>query len=196
MTLKFPFSISNKIILKQGDSKITFEKYLLNQISEKLEFLNMSTFSKGENKMVFVKSDFYRTTKLKDFLRNLSVEVETNNAFVKITLKSQTIFIFIFGLIPLLLLFTPNQNFPIKVPIILSFAIWSVAYLIRILAVNKVKDIIEEYLTDLNSFSNRHDNTTSIELSPFIESLKTENKIPLDLDCKKEYSDNLLNKHK
>lgn len=53
--------------------------------------------------------------------------------------------------------------------------------------------IIENYL---NSFINQQESNLSIELSTFVKSLKSGIKIPVDLDCKKEYSDNLLNKHK
>lgn len=53
--------------------------------------------------------------------------------------------------------------------------------------------IIENYL---NSLTNDAKNENSIEISPFVKSIKTGNSIPADLDYKKEYAERLLNKHK
>lgn len=53
--------------------------------------------------------------------------------------------------------------------------------------------IIENYL---NSLTNDVKNEDSIEISPFVKSIKTGNSIPADLDYIKEYTEHLLNKHK
>ncbi len=53
--------------------------------------------------------------------------------------------------------------------------------------------IIENYL---NSLTNETKNEDSIEISPFVKSIKTGNSMPADLDYKKEYAEHLLNKHK
>lgn len=53
--------------------------------------------------------------------------------------------------------------------------------------------IIENYL---NSLTTDVKSDNSIEISPFVKSLRTGNKIDSDLDYKKEYSENLLNKYK
>ncbi|WP_396152744.1 DUF6364 family protein [Flavobacterium sp.] len=53
--------------------------------------------------------------------------------------------------------------------------------------------IIENYL---NSLTTDAKNDDSIEISAFVKSISTGNKIPSDLDYKKEYAERLLNKHK
>jgi nucleoid DNA-binding protein len=53
--------------------------------------------------------------------------------------------------------------------------------------------IIENYL---NSITNEAKSDNSIEISPFVKSMRTGNKIPVDLDYKTEYSENLLSKYK
>jgi F0F1-type ATP synthase membrane subunit b/b' len=53
--------------------------------------------------------------------------------------------------------------------------------------------IIENYL---NSLTNDAKSDNSIEISPFVKSIRTSNKIAVDLDYKKEYSENLLSKYK
>lgn len=53
--------------------------------------------------------------------------------------------------------------------------------------------IIENYL---NSLTNDVKSDNSIEISPFVKSIRTGNKIASDLDYKKEYSENLLSKYK
>lgn len=53
--------------------------------------------------------------------------------------------------------------------------------------------IIENYL---NSLTNETKSDNSIEISPFVKSIRTGNKIAADLDYKKEYSENLLSKYK
>lgn len=53
--------------------------------------------------------------------------------------------------------------------------------------------IIENYL---NSLTNDVKSDNSIEISPFVKSIRTGNKITSDLDYKKEYSENLLSKYK
>lgn len=53
--------------------------------------------------------------------------------------------------------------------------------------------IIENYL---NSLTTDTKNDDSIEISPFVKSIKTGNSIPVELDDKKEYAERLLNKHK
>jgi effector-binding domain-containing protein len=53
--------------------------------------------------------------------------------------------------------------------------------------------IIENYL---NSLTNDAKSDDSIEISPFVKSISTGNKISADLDYKKGYAERLLNKHK
>ena len=52
--------------------------------------------------------------------------------------------------------------------------------------------IIESYLQSLTSEENKDE----FEISPFIKSIATGNKIPTDLDYKNEYSDYLIEKYK
>lgn len=51
--------------------------------------------------------------------------------------------------------------------------------------------LIENYLNALTSDKNRSD----VEISPFVKSLATGNKIPADFDYKKEYSGYLTKKY-
>lgn len=53
--------------------------------------------------------------------------------------------------------------------------------------------IIENYLNSLTTDAKSED---SIEISPFVKSIKTGNSITADLDDKKEYAERLLNKYK
>lgn len=52
--------------------------------------------------------------------------------------------------------------------------------------------IVESYLQSLTS----EKNTVEFEISPFIRSISTGTKIPVDLDYKKEYSDYIMQKYK
>ncbi|WP_424494185.1 DUF6364 family protein [Salinimicrobium sp. GXAS 041] len=52
--------------------------------------------------------------------------------------------------------------------------------------------IVEAYLQSLTTENKESD----IEISPFIRSLATGTKIPVELDQKNEYSDSLLEKYK
>ena len=52
--------------------------------------------------------------------------------------------------------------------------------------------IVESYLQSLVS----DENTNHFEISPFVKSISTGNKIPADLDYKKEYSEYLSQKYK
>lgn len=52
--------------------------------------------------------------------------------------------------------------------------------------------IVESYLQSLVSDKN----TDDFEISPFVKSISTGNKIPTDLDYKKEYSEYLSQKYK
>ena len=52
--------------------------------------------------------------------------------------------------------------------------------------------IVESYLQSLVS----EQGTTEFEISPFIKSISTGNKAPVDLDYKKEYFDYLMQKYK
>ncbi|MFY7666384.1 DUF6364 family protein [Flavobacterium sp.] len=53
--------------------------------------------------------------------------------------------------------------------------------------------LIENYL---NSVTNDAQNNDSIVISPFVKSLSSGKKLPIDLDDKLEYSEYLINKHK
>jgi nucleoid DNA-binding protein len=52
--------------------------------------------------------------------------------------------------------------------------------------------IIENYL---NSLTSEAKNEGSIEISPFVKSLSSGKKMPVDLDYKKEYSERLMKKY-
>lgn len=65
----------------------------------------------------------------------------------------------------------------------------------KIYASNKqmsLSRIIESYLQSLTS----ENIETEFEISPFVKSIATGTKIPIDLDYKKEYSDFLTEKYK
>lgn len=53
--------------------------------------------------------------------------------------------------------------------------------------------IIENYLS---SITNDEKSDNSIEISPFVKSMRTGNKISVEIDYKREYSENLLSKYK
>ncbi|MFS4482088.1 DUF6364 family protein [Hyunsoonleella sp. 2307UL5-6] len=52
--------------------------------------------------------------------------------------------------------------------------------------------IVEAYLHSLTS----ENDTSEFEISPFVKSISTGTEIPANLDCKKEYSDYLIEKYK
>ncbi|WP_430909471.1 DUF6364 family protein [Maribacter sp. 2-571] len=52
--------------------------------------------------------------------------------------------------------------------------------------------IVESYLQSLTS----ENNGSELEISPFVKSIATGTKIPVNLDYKKEYSDFLIEKYK
>lgn len=52
--------------------------------------------------------------------------------------------------------------------------------------------IVESYLQSLTSESK----DTEFDISPFVRSIATGTKIPVDLDYKKEYSEHLMRKYK
>ncbi|NNE75916.1 MAG: hypothetical protein HKN31_02465 [Pricia sp.] len=52
--------------------------------------------------------------------------------------------------------------------------------------------LVESYLQSLTSEKNEND----LEISPFVKSIATGTKIPIDLEYKKEYSEYLVEKHK
>lgn len=52
--------------------------------------------------------------------------------------------------------------------------------------------IVESYLHSLTS----ENNGSELEISPFVKSIATGTKIPVDLDYKKEYSEFLIEKYK
>lgn len=65
----------------------------------------------------------------------------------------------------------------------------------KIYASNKnmsLSRIVESYLQSLTSEKSRNE----LEISPFVKSIATGVKMPVDLDYKKEFSDHLMEKHK
>ncbi len=52
--------------------------------------------------------------------------------------------------------------------------------------------IVESYLQSLTS----ENNESELEISPFVKSIATGTKLPVNLDYKKEYSDFLIEKYK
>ena len=52
--------------------------------------------------------------------------------------------------------------------------------------------IVESYLQSLTSEKNSND----IEISPFVKSIATGVKIPIDVESENEYAEHLLQKHK
>jgi len=52
--------------------------------------------------------------------------------------------------------------------------------------------IVEAYLQALTS----ENDSSKLEISPFVKSISTGTEIPADIDCKKDYSDYLIEKYK
>jgi hypothetical protein len=148
--VKFPFAISKKIIFNQPNQKITSDSYLLNQIEDRLDNLNMTIVRVGEDELFLQKTDFIQALRKKDFLRNMSVKVKTDDSTIEIILKTETILIFIFGLIPYIFLFASNQNFPFTFPIIISTFIWGIGFLLKSLIMQEIKNDLENYLKKMN----------------------------------------------
>lgn len=58
---------------------------------------------------------------------------------------------------------------------------------------SSLSNIIENYL---NSLTAEIKNENHIQISPFVKSLASGTKVPVDLDYRKEYSNHLSNKYK
>lgn len=149
--MKFPLSISKRIIIQQPEQKITLERYLLNQIESKLEVLDMSMSRINDNKLFLQKTDFLRAMRKKDFLRNLSVQIKIDNSTIQIILTTETILILIFGLLPYGILLVPNQNIPFTLPIIVSTFFLGVGFISKLLIMQDIKNEIEHHIKRMNS---------------------------------------------
>jgi hypothetical protein len=149
--LKFPFFITNHIIFKQPEQKITSDRYILNQIESRLERLDMIISRISENELFLRKMVFVRTMRKKDLLRNLKVVVQTNDSTIQITLITETIFFFLIGLIPLIAFFFRDQNFTITFLLTSSFFYWSVGFLSKFLVMRNIKKDVENYLKRINN---------------------------------------------
>lgn len=148
--MKFPFSISKRIIFNQPEQKITSERYLLNQVEDKLDNLDITIKRIGEDELFLQKTDFIRTLRKKDFLRNLSVKIKVDQSKIEIILVTETILIFIFGILPYSLLLVPNENFSFTFPLIASTFFWGVGFLSKLLIIQEIKNDIEYYLKKMN----------------------------------------------
>ena len=149
--MNFPFFISKQIIFKQPEHKITADGYILNQIESRLERLDMKITRKGENELFLRKMDIVRTYRKKDMLRNLMVVVKTDDSTIQITLKTETIFVFLIGLIPLIAIFFRDQNFTVTFLLTSSFFYWSVGFLSKFLVMRNIKKDIENHLRRINN---------------------------------------------
>ncbi len=149
--MKFPFFITNHIIFKQPEQKITSDRYILNQIESRLERLDMIISRISENELFLRKMVFVRTMRKKDLLRNLKVVVQTNDSTIQITLITETIFFFLIGLIPLIAFFFRDQNFTITFLLTSSFFYWSVGFLSKFLVMRNIKKDVENYLKRINN---------------------------------------------
>jgi hypothetical protein len=149
--LKFPFFITNHIIFKQPEQKITSDRYILNQIESRLESLDMIISRISENELFLRKMVFVRTMRKKDLLRNLKVVVKTNDSTIQITLITETIFVFLIGLIPLIAIFFRDQNFTITFLLTISFFYWSVGFISKFLVMRNIKKDVENYLKRINN---------------------------------------------
>ncbi len=149
--MKFPFFITNHIIFKQPEQKITSDRYILNQIESRLESLDMIISRISENELFLRKMVFVRTMRKKDLLRNLKVVVKTNDSTIQITLITETIFVFLIGLIPLIAIFFRDQNFTITFLLTISFFYWSVGFISKFLVMRNIKKDVENYLKRINN---------------------------------------------
>lgn len=149
--MKFPFSISKRIIFNQPEQIITSERYLLNQIEEKLENLDMTIIRLGENELFLQKNDLLKGHRKKDYLRNLRIKVETDQSTIQIILTTETILIFVFGLLPFAFLLLENSPLPFTFPFIVSSFIWVVGYFSKLLIMQSIKNDIKYYLKNVNS---------------------------------------------
>lgn len=149
--MKFPFSISKKIIFKQPEQIITSERYLLNQIEDKLEDLDMTITRHGEDELFLQKMDFIRTLRKRNFLKNLTVKIVADRSTIQIIFTTETILIFVFGLLPYGFLLLEYSPFPFTFPFIASFFIWGVGYLSKYLIIQDLKKEIEHYIKRMNA---------------------------------------------
>jgi len=105
----------------------------------------------SENELFLRKMVFVRTMRKKDLLRNLKVVVQTNDSTIQITLITETIFVFLIGLIPLIAIFFRDQNFTITFLLTSSFFYWSVGFLSKFLVMRNIKKDVENYLRRINN---------------------------------------------
>lgn len=149
--MKFPFSVSRTITFAQPEQKITSERYLRNQVEEKLLELNMTIQKIGDDELFLLKTDIFNAFRKKDFLRDLSVKIETDHSKIRIILTTQTTLFFILGLIPYTLLLLPDKRPPILFPIIVSGFIWGIGFLIKSIVLGMIKDDIINHLKKIHS---------------------------------------------
>ena len=125
--------------------------YILNQIESRLEGLDMKISRKGENELFLIKMDIVRTYRKKDMLRNLKVVVQTDDSTIQIILKTETIFVFLLGLLPLIAIFIGDNHFTARFLITSSIFYWSIGFLTKYFILRNVKNDIENHLRRINN---------------------------------------------
>lgn len=149
--MTFPFAISGRIRFDQPHPKITSESYLLHQIEDNLNALGMTSTRISDRELFLRKSDFVSAMRKQDFLRNLKVKVEIDQAAIQIVLTTETILIFIAGLLPYGLFLIPGERLPFLFPFIVSVFFWVFGFVSKFVIVKNIKYNIEHYLKRLNA---------------------------------------------
>lgn len=149
--MKFPFSITQRIVLNQTEQKISSVNYVRNHVEESLRKLDMSIERINDDELFLRKTDFIKSYRKKDVLRNLNVKILIDQSTVQIILKTETIVIFIFGLVPFIFLLAPRINAPYTFPIITTSFIWIFGFFSKFVVLQEVKNELKLHLKRMNN---------------------------------------------
>jgi hypothetical protein len=146
--MKFPFSITNSIVLNQKDYGISSEKFILRIIDEHMTQYGMELKKYPENEFYYYKLDPLNLLRTKDLIRNLSIKVKCTDDEIIVVLQTQTIVFFFLAILALFLPFTFG-GCNLRMHLIFAVMFIVVPYSIKAITLRSIKKEVKNNLIEL-----------------------------------------------
>lgn len=143
---KFPFYINNQLIIAHEELEVANFEELIKKVQKGLGYLGMKGRRIAQKELYYSQSFIMVGLGQNSALYNLFVSVEYGEESIEIKFKSKMSGILIFGLVPLLVLLFPKQNFVPEWIWYLTFPILLIGFAAQIITLSNTRKILKDQL--------------------------------------------------
>lgn len=145
--MAFPFTISSKLTIQKKDQLHLKPSFLFNEIDQFMMPFDMISQQKNASEIYYLKGGHIPFRKLHNSIRTLEYQLNDSESDVIITIKTDTVLIFLLGFLPLFIHpfhFNTNGHLSTRIAMIL---LWIGGYSLKYCVLYRIKEKLHKKIS-------------------------------------------------